>query len=99
MRPARRPPCARSARSSASPPDGLDPCDLRLAKGDDAVRRLVKGKKPMFEFVIKQKLSAYDLETVEGRAAALREAAPIVADIRDPAIRPGYTRQLARMLG
>ncbi|WP_066038595.1 DNA primase [Herbiconiux solani] len=80
-------------------PDGLDPCDLRLAKGDDAVRRLVKGKKPMFEFVIKQKLSNYDLETVEGRAAALREAAPIVADIRDPAIRPGYTRQLARMLG
>jgi DNA primase len=80
-------------------PDGLDPCDLRLAKGDDAVRRLIKGKKPMFEFVIRQKLSAYDLETVEGRVAALRDAAPIVADIRDSAIRPQYTRQLARMLG
>jgi DNA primase len=80
-------------------PDGLDPCDLRLAKGDDAVRRLVKGKRPMFEFVIKQKLSAYDLETVEGRVAALRDAAPIVAEIRDPAVRPGYARQLAKMLG
>ncbi len=80
-------------------PDGLDPCDLRLAKGDDAVRRLIKSKKPMFEFVIRQKLSAYDLESVEGRVAALRDAAPIVADIRDPAVRPGYTRQLARMLG
>jgi DNA primase len=79
-------------------PDGLDPCDLRLAKGDDAVRRLIKGKKPMFEFVIKQKLSAYDLETVEGRVAALRDAAPIVADIRDSALRPAYTRQLAKML-
>ncbi|WP_291052673.1 DNA primase [Herbiconiux sp.] len=79
--------------------DGLDPCDLRLAKGDDAVRRLVKGKKPMFEFVIRQKLSAYNLETVEGRVAALRDAAPIVADIRDPSLRPGYTRQLAGMLG
>jgi DNA primase len=78
--------------------DGLDPCDLRLAKGDDAVRRMVKGKKPMFEFVIKQKLSAYDLETVEGRVAALRDAAPIVADIRDSALRPAYTRQLAKML-
>jgi DNA primase len=79
-------------------PDGLDPCDLRLAQGDDAVRRLVKGKRPMFEFVIKQKLAAYDLETVEGRVAALRDAAPIVADIRDPALRPAYTRQLTKML-
>jgi DNA primase len=80
-------------------PDGLDPCDLRLAKGDDAVRRLIKSKKPMFEFVIRQKLSAYDLDTVEGRVAALRDAAPIVADIRDSALRPAYTRQLAKMLG
>ncbi len=79
-------------------PDGLDPCDLRLAKGDDAVRRLVKGKRPMFEFVIAQKLAAYDLDTVEGRVAALRDAAPIVADIRDPALRPAYTHQLAKML-
>ena len=38
-------------------PDGLDPCDLRLEHGDDAVRRLIKSKKPMFEFVIRQKLS------------------------------------------
>lgn len=79
-------------------PDGLDPCDLRLAKGDDAVRRLVKSKKPMFEFVIKQKLAAYDLDSVEGRVAALRDAAPVVADIRDSALRPAYTRELAKML-
>jgi DNA primase len=79
-------------------PDGLDPCDLRLAKGDDAVRRLIKTKRPMFEFVIKQKLSSYDLESVEGRIAALRDAAPVVADIRDPALRPAYTRELAKML-
>ena len=31
--------------------------------------------------------------------SALRAAAPVVADIRDPAMRPGYTRELARMLG
>jgi DNA primase len=80
-------------------PDGLDPCDLRLNRGDDAVRRLVTGKKPMFEFVIKQRLSTFDLNTVEGRVAALRAAAPVVADIRDPSIRPGYARELARLLG
>jgi DNA primase len=80
-------------------PDGLDPCDLRLARGDGAVRSLVEAKTPMFEFVIRHTLSRFDLETVEGRVNALRAAAPIVADIRDPALRPGYTRELARMLG
>lgn len=80
-------------------PEGLDPCDLRLNRGDDAVRRLIDDKKPMFEFVIRQLLDRYDLETVEGRIAALRAAAPVVAEIRDPALRPGYSRELARMLG
>jgi DNA primase len=80
-------------------PDGLDPCDLRLARGDGAVRSLVEAKTPMFEFVIRHTLSRFDLETVEGRVNALRTAAPIVADIRDPSLRPGYTRELARMLG
>ncbi|MBF4462069.1 MULTISPECIES: DNA primase [unclassified Rathayibacter] len=80
-------------------PEGLDPCDLRLNRGDDAVRRLIDDKKPMFEFVIRQLLGRYDLETVEGRIAALRAAAPVVAEIRDPALRPGYSRELARMLG
>ncbi|GGI48372.1 DNA primase [Agromyces flavus] len=80
-------------------PDGLDPCDLRLARGDAAVRSLVDAKTPMFEFVIRHTLARFDLETVEGRVAALRATAPIVADLRDPALRPGYTRELARMLG
>ena len=80
-------------------PDGLDPCDLRIARGDAAVRSLVEARTPMFEFVIRHTLARYDLETVEGRVAALRVAAPVVAEIRDPALRPGYTRELARMLG
>lgn len=80
-------------------PDGLDPCDLRLNRGDDAVRRLVDNKEPMFEFVIRQTLASFDLESVEGRVGALRAAAPVIADIRDPSLRPGYTRVLARHLG
>ncbi|MGY4856739.1 DNA primase [Cryobacterium sp. AP23] len=80
-------------------PEGLDPCDLRLHRGDDAVRRLIEAKKPMFEFMIRQLLSQYNLDTVEGRVSALRAAAPIVSDIRDPSMRPGYVHELSRMLG
>ncbi|MDT0178869.1 MULTISPECIES: DNA primase [unclassified Microbacterium] len=80
-------------------PDGLDPCDLRLNRGDGAVRALMDAKAPMFEFVIDQKLAGFDLGSVEGRVGALRAAAPIVAEIRDSSLRPGYTRVLARKLG
>lgn len=76
-------------------PDGLDPCDLRTAKGDEAVRAMIEVKKPLFEFAIKQKLAKFDLSTIEGRVAAARSAAPIVAGIQDPAMRPAYTRELA----
>lgn len=80
-------------------PEGLDPCDLRLAKGDDAVRRMIDGRKPMFEFMIRQVVERFDLDSVEGRAAALRAGAPIVATIRDPASQNGYMRELARLSG
>ncbi|HEU4849510.1 MAG TPA: DNA primase [Terrimesophilobacter sp.] len=80
-------------------PDGLDPCDLRLERGDDAVRRLVDERKPMFEFMIRRVLSGFDLETVEGRVGGLRAAAPVVAGIRDPALHSGYIRNLAGWIG
>jgi len=79
--------------------DGLDPCDLRLAKGDDAIRRLVNERKPMFEFMIRRVLASFDLETVEGRVGALRAAAPVVAGIRDPALHSGYIRNVAGWIG
>lgn len=78
---------------------GMDPCELRQAQGPDAVRALVAGRQPLFEFVIRSTLAAFDLSTVEGRIGALRAAAPVVASIRDNALRPEYTRELAGWLG
>jgi len=80
-------------------PDGLDPCDLRIGKGDGAVRALMDTKVPMVEFVLDQRISGYDLGTVEGRVGALRAAAPVVAELRDPLLQPEYVRVLARRLG
>lgn len=78
---------------------GLDPCDLRLQHGDAAVRALIENKVPLFEFAIKSVISHYDLNTSEGRIAALNESAPIVAKIRDTSLRPEYSRRLAGWLG
>jgi DNA primase len=80
-------------------PDGLDPCDLRLKRGDDAVRMLIQSRKPMYEFMVRRQLDQLDLETVEGRVAALRATAPIVAGIRDESLSIGYTRTLAGWIG
>ncbi|HZU58987.1 MAG TPA: DNA primase [Actinocrinis sp.] len=80
-------------------PDGMDPCELRIARGDAAVRDLISSRIPLFEFAIKARLGEHNLETPEGRVRALRSAAPIVASIHDPALRPEYGRRLAGWLG
>lgn len=80
-------------------PDGLDPADLRLRQGDEAVLELFERKVPLFEFALRQAISRFNLNSVEGRVSALRAAAPIIAELKDRALQPGYTRELARMLG
>ncbi|MFI9340256.1 DNA primase [Streptomyces sp. NPDC052773] len=80
-------------------PDGMDPCDLRLAKGDEAVAELVEPRTPLFEFALRQIVSRYDLDTPAGRAAALDEAAPVVARIKNSGAQHEVAVQLAGMLG
>jgi len=80
-------------------PDGMDPCDLRMARGDAAVRDLVDSRVQLFEFVIKARLAEHDLNTPEGQVQALRAAAPVVAGIRDDALRGGYALRLSGWLG
>ncbi|MGV9983746.1 DNA primase [Streptomyces olivaceus] len=80
-------------------PDGMDPCDLRLAKGDDAVADLAEPRTPLFEFALRQIVSRYDLDTPAGRASALDEAAPVVARIKNSGAQHEVAVQLAGMLG
>ncbi|MFI2640015.1 DNA primase [Streptomyces sp. NPDC018610] len=80
-------------------PDGMDPCDLRLAKGDDAVADLVEPRTPLFEFALRQIVARYDLNTPAGRAAALDEAAPVVARIKNSGAQHEVAVQLAGLLG
>lgn len=74
----------------ASQPDGLDPCDLRIKHGEAAVRDLVAARVPLYEFKVRSAIRQHDLDTAEGRLAALDAAAPVVARIKDRALRQMY---------
>ena len=80
-------------------PSGMDPCELRQAQGDDAVRNLVARRVPLFEFAIKSVIANYDITAAEGRVNALNQVAPLIGKIRDASLRPEYVRLLAGWLG
>jgi len=78
---------------------GKDPCELRQAGGDTAIRALIEDAVPMFEFAVRTTIARFDLANAEGRVRALEAVAPIVAGIRDRSLRPEYTRTVAGWLG
>ena len=80
-------------------PDGLDPCDLRIQKGDAAVRELVARRVPLYRFVLANVVGKYDLDRADGRVDALREAARLVSSIRDRSKVDAFSRELAGMIG
>ena len=80
-------------------PEGMDPCDLRLKEGDEAVRELVASRKPLYRFALDNVLTRYDLDRADGRVDALRDAAGLVAGIRDKTKVETFSRELAHMVG
>jgi DNA primase len=80
-------------------PEGLDPCDLRIQKGDAAVRELVARRVPLYRFVLANVVGGYDLDRADGRVDAVRAAARLVASIRDKSKVEAFARELAGMVG
>ncbi|MFG1806229.1 DNA primase [Streptomyces sp. NPDC049040] len=85
--------------SIAVTPGGMDPCELRLAEGDAAVQRLIDGRTPLFAFALRSIVSRYNLDTDEGRVAAVDAAVPVVAAIKNQALRDRYAIRLVGMAG
>lgn len=80
-------------------PDGLDPCDVRIKKGDAAVRELVARRVPLYRFVLTNIVAKYDLDRADGRVDAMRESARLVASIRDQSKVIGFAREIAKLIG
>ncbi|MDT4936381.1 MAG: primase [Pseudonocardiales bacterium] len=80
-------------------PTGMDPCELRMKSGGTAVLDLVSRRIPLVEFVLRSTVARFDMETAEGRTAALDRAVPLVARIKDHSLRDEYARRLAGLVG
>ncbi|QVQ53579.1 DNA primase [Spiractinospora alimapuensis] len=80
-------------------PDGLDPCDLRLKRGDAAVRTQMENHGQLSDFVINARSDAYDLESSEGQLAAIDAVASVVTGTRDPDQRKLTIDYLAKRIG
>lgn len=80
-------------------PSGLDPCDLRLKEGDDALRELIAARRPLLEFVLRTEIDKYDLSNPAGRARAASATLPLLNDVKDPILASEYAREVAGWLG
>ncbi|BDR52677.1 hypothetical protein KIM372_05840 [Bombiscardovia nodaiensis] len=79
--------------------DNLDPCDLRIKHGDEAVRSLVEHATPLYDFVIDTAVDMFDTQYTTGQMGAVKAVAPVIAQIRDRSLVGMYTRKTARRIG
>ena len=63
------------------------------------MRDLVASRRPLIEFVLRTLLADYDLSTANGRVAGLRRVVPVLAELKDAALRDEYAREVAGWIG
>lgn len=79
--------------------NNLDPCDLRIQRGDEAVRSLIARANPLYDFVIDTVIRRFDTSFATGQMGAVKAVAPLVAQIRDRSLLDLYTRKAVRNIG
>lgn len=79
-------------------PDGKDPDEFIRKHGADAFRALVEKALPLVEYRLCYVLSHTNYDTLDGKVKALHEMMPVLAGIREAAVRSEYERRLAQTL-
>ncbi|WEV53583.1 DNA primase [Bifidobacterium sp. ESL0704] len=80
--------------------NNLDPCDLRIQQGDEAVRSLINDHaRPLYDFVIDTAINRFDTSYTTGQMGAVKAVAPLIAQIRDRSLLDIYTRKATRRIG
>jgi DNA primase len=83
----------------AAPPDGLDPDDLVRESGVEAVRTLVESASDLPSFLVEQARLEHDLDSLEGRVAALEMVLEHVAALESRLARAEAIARVAEGLG
>lgn len=79
-------------------PDGKDPDEFIRKHGADAFRELVEKALPLVEYRLRYVLAHTNYDTLDGKVRALHEMMPVLAGIRETAVRSEYERRLAQTL-
>ncbi|HET6352270.1 MAG TPA: DNA primase [Coriobacteriia bacterium] len=84
--------------NAAVVPDGQDPADFVKARGKQGLVELVGEAVPLLRFSIDRRLARWDLERPEERARALKEAAEVLAPVKDSLLADDYANYIASRL-
>jgi DNA primase len=79
-------------------PPEHDPDSLIEAKGTQALRDILTQAGSAVDYFIELAAARHPIKSPEGRSEAIREVAPLLAAIRDPALHEGYLERLAARL-
>ncbi|SFT49175.1 DNA primase [Selenomonas sp. GACV-9] len=79
-------------------PDGKDPDEYIRKHGADAFRALVKEALPLVEYRLQYVLKHVNYDTLDGKVRALHEMLPVLAGVRETAVRSEYEKKLAQIL-
>ncbi|MDO5694577.1 MAG: DNA primase [Aeriscardovia aeriphila] len=85
-------------------PDNLDPCDLRLQRGDEAVRALFSTQNtskpvPLHEYVLRKQLTGYDFSNQLQQRAAVDRGVRIILSVRSSVAREGMLLTISKITG
>lgn len=84
--------------AAAIVPEGLDPAEFVAQRGADALRSVIENAQPLLRFAIDRRLGRWDLDRPEERARALKEAAEVLAPIKDSLLAADYANYIADRL-
>lgn len=79
-------------------PAGQDPCDLRVASGDEALREALSQPRPLTEVVLEDQLADV-APAPEAKAIAAQKAVDLLSAIPDLVLRAEYLPLAAKLVG
>jgi DNA primase len=78
-------------------PEGKDPDEL-IRKNPQSWPEVVQGAQPLVDYFINVVSVHTDLESAQGKAEAVAELVPLIAELEDEIERQHYTQQLSRLV-